>query len=65
MPLDWFWLLLSFVFFRLFDIFKPWPISYVDRHVPGAWGTLFDDVLAGLAALMTVALLMRLSVNLG
>jgi phosphatidylglycerophosphatase A len=34
--------------FRLFDIWKPGPIGWVDRDAPGAWGTFYDDVLAGL-----------------
>ena len=40
----------GFFLFRLFDIWKPFPINWVDRNVPGAFGTLFDDVLAGLLA---------------
>jgi phosphatidylglycerophosphatase A len=41
----------AFVFFRIFDIFKPWPISYLDRNVKGSWGVLLDDLVAGMAAL--------------
>jgi len=40
----------GFLCFRLFDIAKPWPISWVDRHVSGGWGTTWDDVLAGVFA---------------
>ena len=40
----------AFVLFRLFDILKPWPISWLDRHVPGGLGVMVDDVAAGLAA---------------
>lgn len=43
--------LLAFVLFRLFDIWKPWPIRWADRTIPGALGVMLDDVLAGLAAL--------------
>ena len=42
--------LLAFVLFRLFDILKPWPISWCDKNLPGAWGVMIDDVLAGLVA---------------
>ena len=39
-----------FALFRLFDIWKPWPISWVDENIKGGWGILFDDLLAGLFA---------------
>lgn len=42
---------IGFVLFRLFDVFKPWPISWADRSIGGAWGVMIDDVLAGLFAL--------------
>ena len=38
----------AFVLFRLFDIWKPWPISWGDKNIQGGWGILFDDMLAGL-----------------
>jgi phosphatidylglycerophosphatase A len=41
---------LAFLLFRLFDIWKPWPISWVDKNIKGGWGILFDDLLAGLFA---------------
>lgn len=37
--------------FRVFDIWKPWPVSWADREVGGGLGVLLDDVLAGLLAL--------------
>ncbi len=40
----------GFVLFRLFDIFKPWPISWCDRHIKGGLGIMVDDLLAGLCA---------------
>ncbi|AXI04425.1 phosphatidylglycerophosphatase A family protein [Aquirhabdus parva] len=45
---------LAFVFFRLFDIWKPWPIRYFDRNVHGGFGIMFDDILAGLMAMFAV-----------
>jgi phosphatidylglycerophosphatase A len=48
--LDWLLLLLGFIFFRLFDIIKPWPILWVDQKVHGGFGIMFDDVLAGVYA---------------
>ena len=40
----------AFLLFRLFDIFKPWPISWVDKNVKGGLGILLDDLIAGLLA---------------
>ena len=37
----------SFLLFRFFDIWKPYPISYVDENVKGALGIMLDDILAG------------------
>ncbi|RLA10232.1 MAG: phosphatidylglycerophosphatase A [Gammaproteobacteria bacterium] len=40
----------GFLLFRLFDILKPWPISWCDRTVKGGLGIMVDDLLAGLFA---------------
>ena len=59
-PLDYVQLALAFIFFRIFDIMKPWPISWIDRelatsHKTAALGIMLDDVLAGIfAALFTL-----------
>lgn len=45
----------AFVLFRIFDIWKPWPISYLDRELPGGWGVMLDDVLAGFLAMCGTA----------
>lgn len=48
----------SFLLFRLFDIAKPWPISWCDRRIKGGLGVMVDDMVAGLAAgLASIALL--------
>ncbi|CAI8215447.1 MAG: phosphatidylglycerophosphatase A [Sulfurovum sp.] len=41
---------LAFVFFRLFDIWKPSIIGRIDRDVKGGWGVMGDDIVAGIAA---------------
>ncbi|CAO0821945.1 phosphatidylglycerophosphatase A [Desulfarculales bacterium] len=46
-------LLLVFGAFRIFDIFKPWPVGWSQR-LPGGWGIVADDILAGLYALAVV-----------
>ncbi|MCC6597417.1 MAG: phosphatidylglycerophosphatase A [Alphaproteobacteria bacterium] len=38
---------LSFVLFRVFDIFKPWPVSFFDKKVSGGIGVMADDLVAG------------------
>ena len=40
-------LLAGFVLFRLFDIWKPPPVRWVDRHVHGGFGVVADDLAAG------------------
>lgn len=39
---------LAFVLFRVFDILKPWPVSWADSKIKGGLGVMLDDVLAGL-----------------
>ena len=53
-PLSWQTLLAGFILFRLFDIAKPWPISYLDKHVHGGFGIMADDVLAGIFSLISL-----------
>jgi phosphatidylglycerophosphatase A len=42
--------ILAFILFRFFDILKPWPISWCDKHLEGGFGIMVDDLLAGIAA---------------
>jgi phosphatidylglycerophosphatase A len=52
------WLVVAFALFRLFDIWKPWPIGWLDRRVGGGAGIMLDDVAAAIyaAALLTLLL---------
>ncbi len=43
-------ILLGFVLFRFFDIVKPWPIRWLDKHIAGGVGIMLDDILAGVFA---------------
>ena len=54
----WPWIIVSFILFRFFDIWKPQPISYFDK-LDSPYGVMMDDVIAGLisAFLLTIALL--------
>lgn len=49
--IDWKYLLMGFLIFRIFDIIKPWPISWVDKKMHGGLGVMLDDLLAAMATL--------------
>ena len=49
--------LAAFVFFRLFDIWKPWPVHAAENWLPDGFGVMIDDVVAGVWALICVGLL--------
>ncbi len=55
-PLDWRFYAAAFVLFRLFDIWKPFPINWLDRSVKGGFGIMLDDVAAALYALAVLTL---------
>lgn len=55
-PRGWIWLLAGFALFRLFDIWKPWPVRWADRELHGGLGAMLDDALAGLLALLVLQL---------
>ena len=59
-PLNWKYLLLGFILFRVFDIWKPWPIRRLEK-LPGGWGIMADDWMAGLYA----AILLRIALHFG
>jgi phosphatidylglycerophosphatase A len=48
-PVTWTTAAIGLVWFRVFDIAKPWPISRLER-LPGGWGIMADDLLAGVFA---------------
>jgi phosphatidylglycerophosphatase A len=50
-------LALVFVFFRLFDIWKPWPIRDVDHSLRGGLGIMLDDLIAAVFAAVCVAMI--------
>lgn len=43
---------LGFIYFRIFDIKKPWPVSWADKSLGGPMGIMLDDIFAGLYALI-------------
>jgi phosphatidylglycerophosphatase A len=48
--------ILSFIFFRVFDIWKPSIIGRIDEKVKGGWGVMGDDLVAGISAGLMSAL---------
>ena len=59
-PPGWLWIIVGFVLFRIFDILKPWPIGFLDRRVSGGLGIVLDDLMAGIYALLSLELIVRL-----
>ena len=58
-PLTWLGWLVAFCLFRLFDIWKPFPIHYFDAKLKNGFGVMFDDLLAGIYTIICVLLLPR------
>lgn len=56
-PSGWFWLFAGFILFRIFDIWKPQPIGYIDQKIGGGLGIMLDDVLAAVPAWLLLQLL--------
>ncbi|MCK4609259.1 MAG: phosphatidylglycerophosphatase A [Gammaproteobacteria bacterium] len=50
LPLSWIWISAGFIIFRLFDIWKPWPICVIDKKVQNGLGIMLDDILAAIFA---------------
>jgi phosphatidylglycerophosphatase A len=54
-PLAWG---LAFLLFRTFDIWKPWPVRWADRHIHGGLGIMLDDILAAVYAALLLSVLL-------
>ena len=51
--------LLGFALFRGFDILKPFPVNWMDKHLHGGLGIMLDDVIAGLYALVILQIIWK------
>jgi len=60
-PIQWQWWLVAFIAFRLFDIWKPFPIRQCDAKIKGGLGVMFDDLLAAIYAIASLKVLLWLS----
>lgn len=57
LPPTWPYLIGGFCLFRCFDILKPPPIRLIERKVPGGYGVVLDDVLAGIYAQISLRII--------
>ena len=46
-----------FILFRIYDIFKPFPINYIDKNLQNAVGVILDDVIAGIYTVLTLIII--------
>lgn len=63
-PVSWASAILGFLLFRFFDVLKPWPIKAIDEKVSGGFGIMFDDIIAGIFALIALQLVLHYIVPL-
>ena len=49
--------ILAFSFFRFFDILKPFPINYIDNNTTGAFGIMFDDIVAAIFSIVVLIII--------
>ena len=62
LPFNFITVAIGFVLFRLLDIFKPFPIRYLERKIPGGAGIVVDDIMAGIIANITLRIILYISV---
>jgi phosphatidylglycerophosphatase A len=60
----WWHYLLAFILFRIFDIWKPFPVGLVDKNVKGGIGTMLDDVVAAMFATGILWVILRYSAGM-
>ena len=48
----------AFLLFRLFDIWKPFPISYIDKNIQGSLGIMLDDILASFYSIIILTVIL-------
>lgn len=63
-PFDWRWVLAGFFLFRLFDVWKPWPVRALDRSVEGGLGIMLDDVGAAIYAALSLQAILYIYGNI-
>ena len=48
----------AFILFRLFDVWKPFPVSYVDNNIKGSLGIMLDDIVASVYSIIILSLIL-------
>lgn len=56
-PSTWYWMFGAFLSFRMIDIFKPWPVSWIDKNLKNEIGVIGDDMAAGVMAGVSLLLI--------
>ena len=56
-PVGWVWVVAGFFLFRLFDVWKPFPVRQLERRYQNGFGNMADDLLAGIYANIVLQLL--------
>ncbi len=59
--MNWMWVIAGFILFRIFDVWKPWPIRVIDRQVHGGFGIMLDDIIAGVWAALCTLIIIHLT----
>lgn len=59
-PFSVFNVFLGFIFFRVFDIWKPFPIGWLDRRLKGGLGIMLDDFIAAVFAWVALQIVIRI-----
>ena len=49
--------ILGFLFFRFFDILKPFPINWIDKKIKNSFGIIFDDIIAGIYSVICLMII--------
>jgi phosphatidylglycerophosphatase A len=60
-PLDPLSYAAGFLLFRIFDIWKPWPVEWADRRIHGGLGIMLDDLLAAVYAVLAFSIILLTS----
>jgi len=63
-PYQWLWWIVAFALFRLFDIWKPFPIRQCDAKLKGGFGVMFDDLLAAIYAMISLQILIWITTQI-
>lgn len=58
-PINFYWLIIGFLVFRVLDILKPSPADYFNDKVKNGWGVMMDDVIAGIYGNLLLRLMMK------